>query len=140
MSSVSTDDLIALVWVGKSLLAELTSDVASLLIVVTCDFSALTSPLVAALVSPLTELSRLLRSEQYDGLLLPPQPATASSATAATNATGRRIQARPARFRDVCRLVLFTTLGGAIAAASSDWKPAPTPTGSGGRASEVDAM
>ena len=62
--NMSTDDLIALVWVGKSLLAELTSDVASLLIVVTCDFSALTSPLVAALVSPLTELSRLLRSEQ----------------------------------------------------------------------------
>ena len=137
---MSTDDLIALVWVGKSLLAELTSDVASLLIGVTCDLSALTSPLVAALVSPLTELSRLLRSEQYDGLLLPPQPATASSATAATNATGRRIQARPARFRDVCRLVLFTTLGGAIAAPSPGWKPAPTPAGSGGRAGEVDAV
>ena len=62
--SVSTDDLIALVWLGKSLLAESTSDVASLLIVVTCDFRALTSPLVAALGRPLTELSRVLRSEQ----------------------------------------------------------------------------
>ena len=55
LSSVSTDDLIALVSLGKSLLAELTSDVASLLIVATCDFRALTFPLVAALVSPLTE-------------------------------------------------------------------------------------
>ncbi len=64
LSSASTDDLIALVWLGKSLFAALTSEVASLLIVATCDFRPLTSPLVAALGRSLTELSRLLRSEQ----------------------------------------------------------------------------
>lgn len=62
--SPSTEDFTALVWLGKSLLAELTSDVASLWIFVTCDFRPLMSPLEAALVSPLTELSRSLRSEQ----------------------------------------------------------------------------
>ena len=54
----------ALVWLGKSLLAELTSVVASLWIVVTCDFRPLTPLLTVRLVSPLTEFSRLVRSVQ----------------------------------------------------------------------------
>ena len=69
--SASTDDFKALVWLEKSLLAELTSDVASLWIFVTCDFSPLTSPLETELASPLMELSRVLQSEQYAGLLPP---------------------------------------------------------------------
>ena len=69
--SASTDDFTALVWLEKSLLAELTSAVASLWIFVTCDFSPLVSPLESELASPLMELSRLLQSEQYAGLLPP---------------------------------------------------------------------
>jgi hypothetical protein len=76
-------------------LAALTSDVASLWIFVACDFRPLMSPLEAAVVSPFTELSTLLRSEQYAGLLLlPPQPATATSATAMNITIDTRFQAR----------------------------------------------
>jgi hypothetical protein len=107
--SAATDDFTALVWLGKSLLAELTSEVASLWIFVTCDLRALVSPLVAALetapVSPLTEFSRLLRSEQYAGLLLLPQPATATSATATSSITGRRNQVRRGPSRELSRLM-----------------------------------
>jgi hypothetical protein len=71
LCSASTDDFTALVWLEKSLLPELTSAVASLWIFVTCDFSALTSPLETELASALRELSRLLQSEQYAGLLPP---------------------------------------------------------------------
>src|SRR6476469_2726575 len=52
------------------------------------------------------------------GLLLPPHPATASSATAATNATGRRINGRPARSRDGLLRVLLKSLGSTNAAPS----------------------
>jgi hypothetical protein len=62
--SASTDEVMALVWVGKSLLAELTSAVASLSIVATCDFKPLTPLLTFKLVSPLMEFSRLVRSAQ----------------------------------------------------------------------------
>ena len=62
--SASTDDVMALVSLGKSLLAELTSVVASLWIVVTCDFRPLTPLLTVKLVSPLMEFSRLVRSVQ----------------------------------------------------------------------------
>ena len=62
--SASTDDVMALVWLGKSLLAELTSAEASLWIVLTCDFKPLTPLLVITLGSPLTEFSRLVRSVQ----------------------------------------------------------------------------
>ena len=62
--SESTDDVMALVSLGKSLLAELTSAVASLWIVVTCDFRPLTPLLTVKLVSPLMEFSRLVRSAQ----------------------------------------------------------------------------
>jgi len=62
--SASTDDLMALVWSGKSLLAELTSAVALLWTVATCDFKPLTPLLTFKLVSPLTEVSRLVRSAQ----------------------------------------------------------------------------
>ena len=62
--SALTDDVVALVWSGKSLLAELTSVVASLLIVSTCDFRPLKSRLEIELVSPLTEFWRLVRSLQ----------------------------------------------------------------------------
>ena len=62
--SASTEDVIALVSLGKSLLAELTSVEASLWIVVTCVFKPLTPLLVVRLVSPLIEFSRLVRSPQ----------------------------------------------------------------------------
>ena len=62
--SASTDVVMALVWLGKSLLAELTSVVASLWIVVTCDFKPLIPLLAVKLVSPLMELLRLVRSAQ----------------------------------------------------------------------------
>ena len=64
LSSAATEDLIALVWLGKSLLAELTSLVASLWIVCSCVFRPLIPLLAFRLVRPLMELSSLLRSEQ----------------------------------------------------------------------------
>ena len=131
--SASTDAFRALVWVAKSLFAELTSEVASLWIFVTCDFSPLKSPLETELVSPLTELSRSLQSEQYAGLpapllaavplpalvvavplllavllppLLLPQPAAATNAMAINIASGMRVQARRTPWRAFpCRLV-----------------------------------
>ena len=60
--SASTDEVMALVWLGKSLLAELMTVVASLWIVLTCDFRPLTPLLAVNLVSPLTEFSKLVRS------------------------------------------------------------------------------
>jgi hypothetical protein len=62
--SALTDELMALVWLGKSLLAELTSAVAVLWIICTCDFKALTPLLAFKLFSPLTAFCRLLRSVQ----------------------------------------------------------------------------
>lgn len=62
--SALTEDVMALVWLGKSLLAELTSAVASLSIFVSCDFKPLIPLLETWLGSPLTEFSRLVRSEQ----------------------------------------------------------------------------
>ena len=58
--SALTEDVMALVSVGKSPLAELTSVVASLWICVSCDLM----PLIPLLVSPLTEFCRLVRSVQ----------------------------------------------------------------------------
>lgn len=85
LASESTEDFMALVWLGKSLLAELTSAFASLWIVLSWDCK----PLMFELVRPLTEFSRLVRSVQYAGLLLP-QPASAISATVATAAPATR--------------------------------------------------
>jgi hypothetical protein len=62
--SALTDDVMALVSLGKSLLAELTSVVASPWIVLTCDVKPLIPLLAFRLVSPLTEFSRLVRSVQ----------------------------------------------------------------------------
>ena len=62
--SAFTDDVMALVWLGKSPLAELTSLVALFAMVVTCDFRPLTPLLAFRLVSPLIEFSRLVRSVQ----------------------------------------------------------------------------
>jgi len=62
--SASTDDVMALVSLGKSLLAELTSVVASLWIVLTCEVRPLMPLLAVRLVNPLTELLRLVRSVQ----------------------------------------------------------------------------
>ena len=62
--SASTDVLIALVWLGKSLLAELTTLVVSLWIFVSCDCSPLIPLLAFRFSSPLTEFCRLVRSEQ----------------------------------------------------------------------------
>lgn len=100
----STDDFTALVWVGKSLLASLTSVVASLSIVVSCDFRPLIPLLVMELGRFLTEFSRLVRAEQYAGLLLLPQPAIAINARALTAASAQRTD--PV---DLTRLVLSLT-------------------------------
>ena len=62
--SVSTDEVMALVSLGKSLLAELTTVVALLWIVPICDFRPPTPLLVSTLVSPLTEFWRVVRSVQ----------------------------------------------------------------------------
>ena len=62
--SASTDEVMALVWLGKSLFAELTTAVASFWIVPTCVFRPLISRLVIKLVSPLAEFWRLARSVQ----------------------------------------------------------------------------
>lgn len=103
--SASTDEVMALVWLGKSLLAELTSAVASLWIVATCDFKPLTPLLTFKLVSPLTEFSRLVRSPQYPGLLL--QPASATTPAATTRARRTRAQVPPWRIRDLPDLALI---------------------------------
>ena len=58
--SALTEDVMALVSLGKSPLAELTTVVASAWICLSCDFR----PLTPLLVSPLTEFSRLVRSVQ----------------------------------------------------------------------------
>lgn len=62
--SALTDEVIALVWVGKSLLAELAAALALVWILSTCDFRLLTSRLEAELVSSFTEFWRLARSAQ----------------------------------------------------------------------------
>ena len=116
LESVSTDVFTALVWLGKSDLAELTSAVASLWMVVTCDCRPLIPLLVAALVSPLTEFWRLLRSEQYAGLLLPPHPAATTSATAATVATAVRIAARRLGRLDTSTLFCLSSMASGYAA------------------------
>ena len=104
--SASTDDVMALVWLGKSPLAELTNAVASLEMVVTCDFRPLTPLLTLRLVSPLTEFSRLVRSVQYAGLLLL-QPASATTAAVVAKAKGTRTQVPPGRARDLPGLGLI---------------------------------
>jgi hypothetical protein len=92
--SAPTEEEMALVWSGKLLLAELTSVLALLTIISTCDFRLLIPPLLVRfmLLSPLTEFSRLVRSVQYAGLLLL-QPASTRTATAA--AQDNRTRARP---------------------------------------------
>ena len=62
--SALTDEVMALVWLGKSLLAELTSAVAALWTIWTCDFRPLTPLLTFKFVSPFTAFSRLVRSVQ----------------------------------------------------------------------------
>ena len=62
--SALTEEVMALVWLGKSLFAELTSAVASLSTFVSCDFKPLIPLLETWLGSALTEFSRLVRSEQ----------------------------------------------------------------------------
>jgi hypothetical protein len=62
--SASTDEVMALVWVGKSLLALLTSDVASLWIVLICDVRPLMPLLEVTLGRFLTALVRLVRSSR----------------------------------------------------------------------------
>ena len=62
--SALTDEVMALVWLGKSLLAELTSAVAAVSTFLACDFQALAPLLTVKLVSPFTALCRLVRSVQ----------------------------------------------------------------------------
>ena len=82
--STSTEDLMALVWLGKALLAWLTTVLASVWIFVNADSKALIPLLGLKLVTSLIEFSRLVRAEQYAGLLLLPQPASATSPRTAT--------------------------------------------------------
>jgi hypothetical protein len=63
-----TEDWMALAWLGKSLLAELTSAVASVWIFLTCGCRPLIALLAFRLVSPLAEFWRLVRSVQHAGL------------------------------------------------------------------------
>jgi hypothetical protein len=62
--SALTDEVMALVWLGKSLLAELTSAVAAVPTFWTCDVQALAPLLTVKLLSPFTAFWRLLRSVQ----------------------------------------------------------------------------
>ncbi len=62
--SASIEDLSALVWLGKSLFAWLTTVLASVWILSSWAFRPLMPLLTFRLVSPLTEFSRLVRAEQ----------------------------------------------------------------------------
>ena len=62
--SALTDEVMALVWLGKSLLAELTSAVAAVSTFLACDFQALAPLLTVKLLSPWTAFCRLVRSVQ----------------------------------------------------------------------------
>ena len=62
--SALTDEVMALVWLGKSLFAELTSAVAAVSTFWARDFQALAPLLTVKLVSPFTALCRLVRSVQ----------------------------------------------------------------------------
>jgi len=104
--SASTDEVMALVSLGKSLFAELTTVLASLWMVLTCDSRPLTPLLAFKLVSPLTEFCRLVRSEQYAGLPLL-QPARTTTPIAATNARRTRAHAPPWRARDLPEVALI---------------------------------
>lgn len=98
--SVPTEEVMALVWSGKSLLAELASAVASVWTVPACDFRLLKSRLEIELVRSLTEFCRVVRSVQYAGLLLL-QPAAATIPAATATAGRTRITAVPRRARDL---------------------------------------
>jgi hypothetical protein len=100
--SALTEEEMALVWLGKSLLAELTSAVASLWICDSWDFRVL----MLTLVRPLTEFSRVARSVQYAGLLLL-QPVSATTAIAAPEAS--RTRARPRGRADLALIPIVTT-------------------------------
>jgi hypothetical protein len=96
VESELTDDVIALVSFGKSLLAEFTTEVASVWIFFTCACRPLTPELVERLVSPLTEFVRLLRALQYAGLL-EPQPLNTITAIATADAVVSLIDPRDRR-------------------------------------------
>jgi hypothetical protein len=55
LANASTEDLMALVWLGKSLLASLTTALASVWIFISCAFKPLTPLLGLKLASALTE-------------------------------------------------------------------------------------
>ncbi len=85
LESASTDDVSALVSVGKSLLAELTTLLASDWIFVSCVCKPLSPPMLERFVSPLIDAERSLRCVQYAGLL-DPHPLSAITPIAATHA------------------------------------------------------
>jgi hypothetical protein len=62
--SALTDAVMALVWLGKSLLAELTTALAADSTFWACDFQALAPLLTVKLLSPWTASCRLVRSVQ----------------------------------------------------------------------------
>ena len=86
LASALTELVTALLWVGKSLLALLATDLALVSIVVSADFRELT-PFwrTLTLVRSLIDFLRLETDEQYDGLLLPPQALSAIAALATTS-------------------------------------------------------
>src|SRR5262249_41160855 len=105
--SALTDDVMALVWLGKSFLAELTSVAASLWILLTCDSRLLTPLLALRLVSPLTEFCGLFGPARWPGLLLLLQPANATPPLAATKVKSHRAQVPPGR---ACVLISASNL------------------------------
>lgn len=122
--SASTDEVMALVWLGKWPLAELESVAASLSILLSCDFRPLTPLLAFRLVSPLMDFCKLVRSAQYAGLLLVLlvvvvpllQPANAMAPIAAARVTGILAQVPPGR---VCVAMSASQLALVRRAASS---------------------
>jgi hypothetical protein len=93
LESEATEDLTALVSFGKSLLACVTTLSAAVLTFSNCVCKVLTLLLGLRLVTPLIESWSSARAEQYAGLLalvlLLPQPASATSATTATETIHR---------------------------------------------------
>ena len=94
LESASTEDVIALVSVGKSLLAELTTLLASDWIFWSCDCRPLSPPMLERFVSPLIDAERSLRCVQYAGLLDPHPPSAITPITpiAAKHAARGRIR------------------------------------------------
>jgi hypothetical protein len=90
VSSDLSEDEMADVSLGKSLLAELTTSLAELSIFLSWDCNALTPPLERfALLRSVTDVLRSLTFEQYDGLLLPQEAKANATMAMGSAASGR---------------------------------------------------